>query len=543
MRHRHIVFITLLGLFSCADHAPSQDGLVRIGWPGSPDSRNPGTAVLSQAYTLFALIYDTLYTLKLDGSYAPDLVIDHQPSKDGRVHTFRIRRDAFFHDGQPLTAQDVAFSLNFYHAHIDFPLLHAYTREFKEATAPDEDTVVLELRTPVPNMESLLAFLFILPQHVWQPHAEGEAALQFDNADMVGSGPFRLVEYQQSTFVHLAPHPTQVPGPGHIEGVIFQTFSNQDALVQAIRTGQVDAITEMPFTAFENLKTQPDVRVFSGTPYQPEITDIIINQLAPQDAPPGSVASGHPALRDVRVRRALALATDKQHLLDIVLLGHGTPGLTLIPDGLGIWFNSDLSDTPFDPALARDLLDQAGYRDLDADGIRDTPDGEPLTFRVNWPTDSTISPRMARMLANMWAEVGIGTRLQAVDPDALTALCCPEFDYDIMLWGWTTASDPAFLLDIMTSFGIPTGTNESGYADATYDLLFQQQATELDAEHRKQIVWEMQRRVHDAVAYIIPFYPKVLQATRTDRFTGWVTDTPRLGIETLESLSALAPVP
>ena len=150
---------------------------------------------------------------------------------------------------------------------------------------------------------------------------------------------------------------------------------------------------------------------------------------------------------------------------------------------------------------------------------------------------------MARMLANMWAEVGIGTRLQAVDPDALTALCCPEFDYDIMLWGWTTASDPAFLLDIMTSFGIPTGTNESGYADATYDLLFQQQATELDAEHRKQIVWEMQRRVHDAVAYIISFYPKVLQATRTDRFTGWVTDTPRLGIETLESLSALAPVP
>jgi len=543
MRHYFLVFIILLGTFACTGKPPQQDGIVRIGWPGSPDARHPGIAVLSQAYSIFALVYDTLYTLELDGSYAPGLVTKQTLSPDGTTYTFHIRTNARFHDEQPVTAHDVAFSLRFYHDHPDFPLLYAYTRQFKNITAADDHTVVLELTAPVPNIESQLAYLFILPHHVWEPHIEGEAALQFDNANMIGSGPFKLVEYAQNAFVHLEPHTSHPLAPQNIKGVIFQTFANQDALVQAIRTGQVDAITEMPFTAFEGLKTQPNVRVFSGTPSQPEVTDIILNQLAPENAPEGSIASGHPALRDVRMRKALALATNKQRLIDIVLLGHGSLGKTLIPDGLGHWFNSEISDYPFDPDQAKTLLDDANYQDKDGDGIREMPTGQPLTFRISWPTDSTIAPRMARMLSEMWATIGIGTQLQAVDPDALTAQCCPAFDYDIMLWGWTTASDPAFLLDIMTSFGIPTGTNETGYADPTYDAKYQQQAIELNVQKRKQIVWDMQRQVHDAITYIIPFYPKVLQAYRTDRFSGWVTNTPRLGIETPRSLFALTPVP
>jgi peptide/nickel transport system substrate-binding protein len=541
MRHFFIVLI-LLSLFACTN-PPQQDGMVRIGWPGSPDARHPGIAVLSQAYSIFALVYDTLYALELDGSYAPSLVTNRTQSQDGTTYTFHLQPNAFFHDGQPVTAHDVAFSLSFYHDHPDFPLLYAYTRQFKKITATDNHTVVLELTEPVPNIESQLAFLFILPKHIWQSHTEGEKALQFDNANMIGSGPFRLVEYAQNAFVHLEPHASHPLAPKNIHGVIFQTFANQDALVQAIRTGQVDAITEMPFTAFEGLKTQANIQVFSGTPSQPEVTDIIINQLDPQNAPEGSITSGHPALRDVRMRKALALATNKQRLIDIVLLGHGSLGKTLIPDGLGHWFNSELTDYPFDPEQAKALLDDANYQDTDGDGIREMPNGQPLNFRVSWPTDSTISPRMARMLSEMWADIGISTQLQAVDPDALTALCCPAFDYDIILWGWTTASDPAFLLDIMTSYGIPTGTNETGYADPTYDAKYQQQAIALDAQKRQQIVWDMQRQVHEAVTYIIPFYPKVLQAYRTDRFSGWVTNTPRLGIETPRSLSALTPQP
>lgn len=535
-RRLFLMAMLALGLCACAPGSDSSGNLVRLGWAGSPDALNPGTAVLAQAYAIFGLVYDALYVLELDGSFSPYLVAGREVSEDRKTWTFRIRSDMRFHDGHPLTAHDVVFSLRLYHRHAEFPLLHSYTRHFAHIHAPDDSTVVLELTESIPNVESQLTFLWILPKHIW----EGRDAVGFDNAGLIGSGPFKRAGYRQNAFVHLSVNEGHPLAPRHIEGVIFQTFANQDALVQAIRTGQVDAILEMPFTAVSGLRTQPGIEVVSGTPVQPETTNILINQLAPEHVP--DAASGHPALRDRRVRRALAMAVDKQRMIDVVLLGLGRPGLTLIPEGLGDWYNRDLMDYPYDVEQAKSLLNEAGYRDRDGDGVREMPDGRPLSFRVNWPTDSPISPRLARMLADMWTAIGVQTQLQALDPDALTATCCPAFDYDVIVWGWTTASDPGFLLDVMTSRGITTGANETGYANAEYDALYGQQATELNPEQRRRIVYDMQRLVHEDVVYIVPFYPMAVQAYRTDRFSGWVTQTPRLGLETAQALSALVPV-
>lgn len=539
--HRYFFTLLILCLFACGNNQ-KDDRALRLGWAGSPDALNPGTAVLSQAYILFGLIYDTLYTLELDGSFSPRLISNRTVSEDHKTWTFHLRSGITFHDGHPLTAHDVAFSLTLYHQHPEFPLLYSYTRQFETVHAPNDSTVVLTLTAPIPNIEGQLVFLWILPKHIWQTHAEGEAATKFDNKSLIGSGPYKLVEYQQNAFVHLSANAQHPLSPRTSSDLVFQTFSNQDALVQAIRTGQVDAILEMPYTAYQGLDAQHDIQAASGTPVQPETTDILINQLNPAQLPKGSVGSGHPALRDQRVRKALSMAVDKQQLINVVLLGLGKPGLTLIPEGLGDWYNRDIQDHSFDIDQAKMLLDEAGCRDQNGDGIRETADGKPLTFRLNWPTDSTVAPRMARMLADMWMAIGVGTQLQAMDPDALTAICCPAFDYDIIIWGWTTASDPGFLLDVMTTSGIATGANETGYSNAAYDALYHQQATERDREKRRQIVWQMQRLVHDDVVYIIPFYPSAVQAYRTDRFTGWITNTPRLGLETAQALSALSPV-
>ncbi len=93
----------------------------------------------------------------------------------------------------------------------------------------------------------------------------------------------------------------------------------------------------------------------------------------------------------------MAHATDKQKLIDVILLGLGAPGLTLIPDGLGVWYNNTLKDYEFDVAKANQILDDAGYMDADGDGVRDMPDGSrPLTFRLNWPSDSHYRPAHGR---------------------------------------------------------------------------------------------------------------------------------------------------
>ena len=227
----------------------------------------------------------------------------------------------------------------------------------------------------------------------------------------------------------------------------------------------------------------------------------------------------------------------------ILLLGLGEPGLTLLPEGIGAWHNHTLQDYPFDLALANQILDEAGYQDTDGDGVREMPDGShPLSFRLQWPSDLITAPRMAELLGQNWRQIGVKVEPQAVDPDALIALCCPGFDYDIMVWNWFSDPDPSSLLKVMTAAAILDTTNESGYANPTYDELYNQQAAELDLAQRQALVWRMQEIVHNDIVYIIPYYPQTAQAYRTDRFTGWLDDRPRLALEDLSSLARLAPV-
>jgi peptide/nickel transport system substrate-binding protein len=243
------------------------------------------------------------------------------------------------------------------------------------------------------------------------------------------------------------------------------------------------------------------------------------------------------------VRLAMAHGTDKQQIIDVVLLGLGAPGTTLIPDSLGVWYNNSLEDYAFDIALANQILDDAGYADVDGDGIREMPDGSnPLNFRINWPSDSTNAPRVAEMLSESWGQIGIGLQLQALDADALTAVCCPAFDYDVIIWGWGSDPDPSFLLSVMTTDEIPTGLSETGYSNPEYDALYQEQQLERDLQTRIDMVWEMQRMVHEDLPYIIPYYALEVQAFRTDRFTGWITDAGKIALDDLSSLLVITPI-
>jgi peptide/nickel transport system substrate-binding protein len=500
--------------------------------------------VLAESYALYEIVYDSMYQLQLDGSYTPELAESVEVSEDGKVWTFTIRDGVTFHDGEPLTASDIAFSYNFYRDEGEsFPYLPVYTDFFENVTAPDDRTVVIELTEAIPNMESQLIFLYVLPEHIWGD-LDAATAPEFENSEMIGSGPFRLAEYSQNEFVHLEAVKDHFLYPPRIDEVVFQTFDNLDALVQAIKTGQVDMITEMPNTAVPTLRNDSNIEVVTGAPFAPSLVDIIFNLADESTCPPDDgVCSGHPALKDLAVRQALAHATDKQKIIDVVLLGLGTPGLTLIPEGLGLWYNNTIEDYPFDIARANQILDDAGYADTDGDGVREMPDGgQPLVFRMNWANDSITAPRMSELLNESWSQVGVELQLQTLDPDALTSVCCPAFDFDVILWSWGSDPDPSFLLSVMTTGEIPTGNSETAYSNPEYDDLYVQQQTELDQEARKDIIWQMQEIVHRDIPYIVPFYDQTVQAFRTDRFTGWILDQPKVALEDITSLIVVEPV-
>lgn len=525
------------------DGGTATGGTVRIGIGGYPDSLNPGNGVLAESYTMYGLVYDTPIEVTSAGEYVPELASDWSVSEDGLTWTMTIVEGATFHDGEPLTAEDVAFSLELYRDTEDFPFLPSYVAAFETIEATDERTVVLTTAEPLATFEANMVFMYVLPEHVW---AEVEDPVEFDNAEMIGSGPFALVEATQGEFVELSSNADYWDTPPNIDGVIFRTIENADARITALTTGEVDAITEFPATAVSTLQNTENVNVhIADIAAGGSLRDVFFNVTTEEDCPPdGGVCSGHPALKDVEVRRALAHAIDKQQIIDVATLGTGSPGLSLVPPGLGPFYASDVQDYAYDVDAANALLDEAGYADSDGDGVREClpdQDCETLTFRFHYADDIDTAPREAELLQGMWSEIGVAIEIQGLDADTLTSICCPTFDYDIMLWGWGTDPDPAFLLGVTLCSEIESGFSETGYCNPEYDELYEAQAVEQDMDARIELIHEMQRILVEDVPYIVPYYQQSIQAWRTDTFTGWPEDDPTLGLEDVSSLVMLRP--
>jgi peptide/nickel transport system substrate-binding protein len=164
------------------DDGGATGGTVRIGIGGSPDSLNPGNGVLTEAYALYELVYDTPIALSPEGEFIPELATDWSVSADELTWTLSIVDDATFHDGEPLTAEDIAFSIELYQATDDFPFLPSYTYGFESVEAPDATTVVITTEEPIGNFESRMVFMYVLPKHIWEAVDD---PVEFDNADIV----------------------------------------------------------------------------------------------------------------------------------------------------------------------------------------------------------------------------------------------------------------------------------------------------------------------------------------------------------------------
>jgi peptide/nickel transport system substrate-binding protein len=523
-------------------------GTVRIGWGGAPADLNPGNGVLAEDYTLYELVYDTPIAIDLEGNYIPELATDWTVSEDGLTWTLTLRDDALFHDGTPVTSDDVKYSIEIFRDYEDWGgFLGGYAYYFTSVEAPDPTTVVLTTDEPLGAFEAQMVFMYIVPKHIWE---QNEDPVAFTNDEMIGSGSFKLAEERQGEFVRLAANADYWGGAPLIDEAVFQTFENADARVQALINGDVDMITEYPNTAIATLTAAANVKVVQGAPLAPELRDIFFNVVEPDNCPEDAVCSGHPALRDVQVRRALAHGVDKQQMIDIGLLGLGDPGLGLVPTGLPQFFADDLvaQDYAFDITEGENLLDAAGYADTDGDGTRECPAGDEcgptgdLTLRLNFPTDIDEAPRLAELLKGWWGELGVAVEITGLDSDTLTSVCCPTFDYDVIIWGWGSDPDPGFLLSVLTCDEVSTGTSETGYCNARYDELFYEQGVTTDPAARRDIIIEMQQITLEDVPYIIPYYQQATEAYRTDRFTGWQDSAPKIALEDSTSLNVIRPV-
>jgi peptide/nickel transport system substrate-binding protein len=520
-------------------------GTVRIATGGSPDSLNPGNGLLAESYDLYELVFDTPIAITPEGEYVPELATSWEVSDDGLTWTLEIVDGVTFHDGTPLTSEDIKYSLELYRDTADFPYMPSYPDVFVDIEAPSPTQLVITTEEPVGNFESRMLFMYVLPKHIWE---EQDDPIAFENEEMVGSGPFELASYEQGVSMELDANTDYWNGRPNVDSLIFQTIENPDARVSALTNGDVDMITEFPATAVTTLRNADNVEVYVADSTSGSLTDVFFNVVDPADCPTddGGLCTGHPALRDLAVRKALALAMDKQQIVDVALLGLGSTGLSLVPPGLGEWYASDVEDYAFDVDAANAMLDEAGYEDTNGDGVRecladqDCPTGD-LTFRFMYPTDSDTGARESELIGDMWAEVGVKVEIQGLEPNTLTSVCCPTFDYDVIRWGWGSDPDPAFLLGVALCDEITTGFSETGYCNPEFDDLYAQQGIETDHDARVDQIHQMQQILMDDVPYIIPYYDQSVQAFRTDTFTGWVTGDRTPGLQDVSSLAVIRP--
>jgi peptide/nickel transport system substrate-binding protein len=483
------------------------------------DSMNPFVAVEAPAYTVFYSTYDLLVNLsQQDLSPSPGLAESWEQSSDGLTWTFHLRQDATWHDGQPVTANDVEYTYDRILNDENASAFYDYISLIDSMEVVDDYTI--EITTTEPTLQLLTAIVFILPEHVWS-EVSSEDLSTFENVPPVGSGPFKVVEWEKGQFYRMESVEGYWGGTPRVDEIVYRIYQNEDAVVQALQAGEIDFADTLNPTPYNNLKEIEGISTHEAN--IPSFDEIGFNVGASETIPD---ADGHPALLDVRVRQAMAHAVDKQTIIDRVLQGYGTIGTTIVPPFSAAYHYEPSEDEifQFDLAEANRILDEAGYEDTDDDGVREMPDGgQPLRFRYFVRSEQNSTVQTSQFVQDWFDQIGIATDVQALDDTTLTDVIF-EGKYDMFHWGWFPDPDPDFILSIFTCGQRPPDGiwSDSFYCDEGYDQMYQEQKRIADIEERAEIVREMQRQVYEDVPYIVLYYDANLQAYRSDRWTGFL---------------------
>jgi peptide/nickel transport system substrate-binding protein len=511
---------------------PTEPVVLHYGWLGFPDTLNPAYAFLTESYSMFDLVYSTLTTESPTGEYVGLLAEDRSVSADGLTWTYKLRPGIKWHNGDPFTADQVAWNINAFIKNPDGWVTNAgYVIGFVEAKAVDVSTVQITLEHPISNMDYRVSYLYIVYPKDFESFTTPKDLQDFTNFSPIGTGPFKIKTLDKDQrIIILDANSDYFGGRARIDQIIYQTFDNSDALVQALKVGDIDVTAEVPDSAFGAVQSFENVKAISRIGRS--LTELIINS-APADHSP--TPSRNKGLEDPKVRLAIATAINKQDLVDVVLQGNGRPGISIIPPTLGggFWFDTNIKDVTFSLDEANRILEEAEYV-KGTDGVRAKGDVR-LEMRLQYPSDEPRYPRTADMIANWLSQVGIKITPEAVDPDSLTVAVNPNADYDLVIWGWGADPDPDFMLSVLTSGQyIEGGWSDSGYSNPEYDQLYLDQQKVLDKTERQKIVWKMQEMVFNDRPYIVLMYGNILEAYRTDKFTNFL-ESP-LGIDSFQSL-------
>jgi peptide/nickel transport system substrate-binding protein len=525
------VLLAMISLLTGATSAGAQGSsgedeklVFRVGSTNDIDGFNPFKIVEIPSYEVMGLTYDLLVdSSPKDSSPVPGLADSWETSEDGLTWTFHLNKDAKWHDGKPVTSEDVAYT---YRRILDEEqgLYIDAVKQIESIETPDKHTVVF--KTGEPSVQMLNTYVYILPKHIWED-VPPEETKSFKNEPVIGSGPFQAVEWKEGQFARLKTNPDYFRGTPKIDEIIFQFYDNDDTMVQALKNGDVDYIYNLPINLFKSLENQEGIATNSAP--DPGFTELGFNLYEPtpeaiEEFGAPKATTGNPALLDPLVREAINWSIDEKELTGKILQGEGIPGSTLVPPALAKYhLKLDEAEIQgFGTERSRELLKEAGWEDTDGDGTVDKG-GEELELRLFVRSEDKDSVTAGQFIEDWFEEAGIGLETKAISDTALTDAIYAA-DYDMFIWGWGSEADPDFILSVLTCDQI-MGWSDTFWCNDDYSRMYQEQKQQLDIDERAATIKEMQRIAYEANPYVIFYYDNQTEAWQTDRLEGW-TKTP-----------------
>lgn len=516
-------------------------GILRIGTINLIDSLNPFNWIESQAYEAFIMLYPQLVQYDHDASgykIVGDWATSWETSADGKDWTFHLVPGTKWSDGQPMTADDAAWSINATVEHGNGPTAVAApaVAHVASAEATDDATLVIHYEQPVGNVLEQLEQFFILPRHVWEPlelsdPKELKRYKPEQHFPMVTGGAFTMKQYEKKGTNVFIPDPNYWGTPANVEAVALIYYTNSDSMIADLQKGNLDWVDQVPFNAVDVLKK--DAKIVVNEVPSAETTNITWNS--------NPRKSKNRELLDPQVKLALSMCVDRQKIIEVVFNGYAST-VESLPGHVSPLENPNLGPLQHDCAAANQMLDELGYT-KGADGIRVAPatTGEhaqpahPMNYEVITPSDIDFNiDRSFQIVQEGFAEAGVKvTQRPGGDSTATYALETDEncdadastgyATFDIAMWDWVGYVDPDFMLSVVTK-GQWCSWSDTGWDNPEYDALYEQQGTTVDPEARKQIVWQMQQMIYDNWLYTQLTNHVYLDAHRSD----WSGITPDL---------------
>ena len=470
--------------------APASGGTVTIPIGADPTLNPWSPNAFVESLFINRVIFEGVTKPGKDLAPAPDLAESWTTASDGLSWTFKLRTGVKWSDGQPFSAEDVAFTFNDIVLKKDLGAQNAASyAALKQVTVVDPNTVRFDLSRKFAALPSFLAYnAGILPKHVLS--ANPLTTTSFNKGAPVSTGPFKVEKYTSGQSVSLVRNESYFGPKPYLDKVVFTVVPDPNTQIAQALSGDLSIMILDNKAAVDRVKSASGLVVASRPLVQ--YYWLALNQTDPR-------------FTDVRVRQAFVEAIDRNAIIKSVELGYGSIANSPITPALAAFYDPSLaSKYPYDPAKAKDLLAQAGWT-AGANGVLQK-DGKPFQFTMDVGQRGVLEPVNALIQQDL-KKVGVVADLNTMEWNAYIQKVVVRRDYTATVNWWTYPSDPD-VFPYYHSSAAGKGFNIPGYQDPKLDDLLVQGQTASDLEQRKAVYKQLQTYTSDTLPYLFLWYPQ-----------------------------------